>query len=84
MKITEEDRELLDLKRKMESKLCQDTLMTMARIMVLAQEALKADYGLMGQDMPLFNGQYGLLQESESAHGGDMTQPAASQAGRAF
>jgi hypothetical protein len=56
MKITEREKALLALFRKIETPKNRDDLLFQAETMVRAQEALKADYGLMGPDAPLFNG----------------------------
>jgi hypothetical protein len=56
MKMTDKETRLLDLTRKLESQKCKEDLIFHAEVMVRAQEALKADYGLMGPDAPLFNG----------------------------
>ena len=56
MKMTDEDRRLLDVARKLESPKCRDMLIAQAEAMYRAQEALKADYGLVGPDATLFNG----------------------------
>jgi hypothetical protein len=56
MKMTDEEKKLLGFTRKLESQKCREDLMYQAEAMVRAQEALKADYGLVGRDAPLFNG----------------------------
>jgi hypothetical protein len=56
MKMTEEEKKLLELARKLESPKCREDLIFQAETMVRAQDALRADYGLMGPDAPLFNG----------------------------
>ena len=56
MKITEDDKRLLEVARKLESRRCRNALLDHALAMVQAQEALKEDYGLVGPDAPLFNG----------------------------
>jgi hypothetical protein len=56
MKITDDEKKFLGLYRALETKRCRDDLVRQADAMVLAQEALKADYGLTGPDAPLFNG----------------------------
>jgi hypothetical protein len=56
MKLTNEEKYLLGLTRKMESQKCREDLAFQAEAMVRAQEALKEDYGLVGLDAPLFNG----------------------------
>jgi hypothetical protein len=56
MRITNEEKRLLDLTRKLESPKCREDLVYQAEAMVRAQEALKMDYGLIGADLPLFNG----------------------------
>ena len=55
-KMNDEEKRLLELTRKMESQKCREDLLHHAETMVWAQEALKADYGLVGRDAPLFNG----------------------------
>jgi hypothetical protein len=57
MKMTEREKGLLGLFRKLESEKCRDDVIYQAEAMVRAQEALKADYGLVGLDAPLFNSQ---------------------------
>jgi hypothetical protein len=56
MKMTEREKGLLGLFRKLESEKCRDDVIYQAEAMVRAQEALRADYGLVGLDAPLFNG----------------------------
>jgi hypothetical protein len=56
MKLNDDDKRLVELARKLESPKCKKDLLLYAEGMVRAQEALKADYGLVGQDAPLFNG----------------------------
>jgi hypothetical protein len=56
MKMTEDEKSLLGLFREMESRAIRDDLLAQAGAMVRAQRALKADYGLVGPDAPLFNG----------------------------
>jgi hypothetical protein len=56
MKLTDEDRRLIETARKLEGRNLREMLMFQAETMVRAQEALKGDYGLMGPDAPLFNG----------------------------
>jgi hypothetical protein len=56
MKQTEEEKSLLALFREMESQTVREDLLAQAGAMVRAQRALKADYGLVGPDAPLFNG----------------------------
>jgi hypothetical protein len=56
MKMTEEEKKLLGLARKLESPKCREDLIFQAEAMVRAQDALRADYGLVGPDAPLFNG----------------------------
>jgi hypothetical protein len=56
MKMTDEDRQLIEIARKLESPRCREMLMAQAEAMYRAQEALKADYGLVGPDAALFNG----------------------------
>jgi hypothetical protein len=56
MKMTEREKGLLGLFRKLESEKCRDDVIYQAEAMVRAQEALKADYGLVGPDAPLFSG----------------------------
>jgi hypothetical protein len=53
MTMTEEDKRLLESARKLESRSCREMLISQAEAMYRAQEALKADYGLV---TPLFNG----------------------------
>jgi hypothetical protein len=56
MKMTEEEKSLLELFREMESRAVRDDLLAQAGAMVRAQRALKVDYGLAGPGSPLFNG----------------------------
>jgi hypothetical protein len=60
MKLTDEDKRLLETSRKLESRKCREMLISRAEAMCQAQEALKADYGLAGLDTPLFNGAGGM------------------------
>jgi hypothetical protein len=54
--MTDREKGLVGLFRKLESEKSQDDVIFQAEAMVRAQEALKADYGLVGPDAPLFNG----------------------------
>jgi phosphoribosylamine-glycine ligase len=54
--MTDKEKGLLGLFRKLESKKNQNDVIFQTEAMVRAQEALKADYGLVGPDAPLFNG----------------------------
>jgi hypothetical protein len=54
--LTEKQKSLLAVFRQLESEKIQDDLIFQAETMFRAQEALKADYGLVGSDAPLFNG----------------------------
>jgi hypothetical protein len=64
MKMTEKEKGILERFKRLESEKSRDDLIFHAETMVRAQEALMADYGLVGLDAPLFNGRYGLLPES--------------------
>jgi hypothetical protein len=64
MKITEKEKGILERFKRLESEKSKDDLIFYAEAMVRAQEALMADYGLVGRDAPLFNG---LLPESRPA-----------------
>jgi len=55
MKKTDQEKELFELFRKMESQKSKRDLLFHAETMVRAQEALREDYGLVGLDAPLFN-----------------------------
>jgi len=55
MKMTEKEKGLIGLFKKLESDKCKNDLIFHAEAMVRAQEALKADYGLVGPDAALFN-----------------------------
>jgi len=55
MKMTEKEKGLMSLFKKLESDKCKNDLIFHAEAMVRAQEALKADYGLLGPDATLFN-----------------------------
>jgi phosphoribosylamine-glycine ligase len=54
--MTDREKRLMGLFRGLESKKTQDDVIFQTEAMVRAQEALKADYGLVGPDAPLFNG----------------------------
>jgi hypothetical protein len=56
MKMTDDEKRLLELTRKLESAKCREDLIFQAEAMVRAQDALRQDYGLVGPDAPLFNG----------------------------
>jgi hypothetical protein len=56
MKMTDMEKRLLGAFGKLESEKSQNDVIYQAEAMVRAQEALRADYGLMGPDAPLFNG----------------------------
>jgi hypothetical protein len=56
MPISKDENTLLELYRKIEGERNRADLILQGQIIVRAQEALKADYGLVGQDAPLFNG----------------------------
>jgi hypothetical protein len=56
MKLTDFEKNLIKISQKLESQKCRDDLIFHGEVMVRAQEALKADYGLVGPDAPLFNG----------------------------
>jgi hypothetical protein len=56
MKMTDKEKKFLELYRALESKACKEDLIRQASAMVLAQEALKADYELAERDAPMFNG----------------------------
>jgi hypothetical protein len=55
MKLTNREKRLLGAFGKLESEKIQDDVIYQAEAMVRAQDALRADYGLVGPDMPLFN-----------------------------
>jgi hypothetical protein len=46
VKVTDEEKRILDLQRQLESPQCRDALLQYALAMVQAQKALKADFGL--------------------------------------
>jgi hypothetical protein len=54
--MTDREKGLLGLFRKLESEKTRNDVIYQTEAMVRAQEALRADYGLMGPDAPLFNG----------------------------
>jgi hypothetical protein len=56
MRMTDEDKRLIKTARKLETRNLREMLIFQAETMVRAQEALKADYGLVGPDALLFNG----------------------------
>jgi hypothetical protein len=56
MRITDKEKGLVELFRKLESERSQNDVIFQTETMVRAQEAFKADYGLVGPDAPLFNG----------------------------
>ena len=66
MKMTEQEKGLMSLFREMESQKNKDDLVFYAETTVRAQRALKADYGLVGMDAPLFNGAGALPQRKEA------------------
>jgi hypothetical protein len=66
MKMTDKEKRLLGLFKDFESERNRDDLIYQAETMIRAQEALKADYGLVGPDAPLFNGA-GVLQSPSYA-----------------
>jgi len=49
MSLTEEEKRLVEAARKLESRKSREDLISQAEAMYRAQEALKADYGLVGQ-----------------------------------
>jgi hypothetical protein len=53
MKMTEEEKRLLEAARKLEARSCREMLISQAEAMCRAQEALKADYGIAETDMPV-------------------------------
>jgi hypothetical protein len=55
MKMTDEEKRLIESARRLESTRCREMLLLQAETMYLAQEAVKKDYGLMGPDAALFN-----------------------------
>jgi hypothetical protein len=55
MKMTDKEKRFIGLFQKLESEKTREDLICQAEAMVRAQEALKADYGLVGLDAPLFN-----------------------------
>ena len=55
-RLTEKGKKLQELFEKIESEKNRDDLLFQAETVLRAQEALKADYGLVGKDAPLFNG----------------------------
>jgi hypothetical protein len=57
MKLTDKEKGLLERFRKLESEKSQDDVLFFAEAVARGQEALRADYGLVGPDAPLFNGQ---------------------------
>lgn len=56
MKMTDGEKKLFAAFKRLESEKSKDDLIFQAETMLRAQEALKADYGLVGKDAPLFNG----------------------------
>ena len=60
-KITEKGKKLLELFEKIEGEKSRTDLLYQAETMLRAQEALKADYGLIGPDATLFNAAAGTL-----------------------
>jgi hypothetical protein len=54
--MTDREKWLLGFFRGLESEKTQEDVIYQTEAMVRAQEALKADYGLVGPDAPLFNG----------------------------
>jgi len=55
-KMTDQEKTLLGLCRRLESDKSRDDLVFQAQTMVRAQDAMKEDYGLVGPDAPFFNG----------------------------
>jgi len=77
MKNTEQEKGLIGLFRQLESDKNREDLIFTAQTMVRAQEAMRADYGLVGKDAPLFNGTAAVpgpsnpaYSMSNSRHGG--------------
>lgn len=56
MKMSDKEKDLIGLFRKMETEKSKDDLIFQAETMIRAQEAMRRDYGLVGTDAPLFNG----------------------------
>jgi hypothetical protein len=59
MNLSQDEKTLLGLYRKIEGKKSRADLILQGQLIVQAQEALKADYGLLGPDATLFNGKNG-------------------------
>jgi hypothetical protein len=55
-KLTDQEKSLLTLFKRIEGEKGRNDLLFQAETMVRAQEAMRNDYGLMGQDAALFNG----------------------------
>jgi hypothetical protein len=66
--MTDQEKGLMGLFRRLESDKSRDDLIFQAQTMVRAQDALKADYGLVGPDASLFNGT-GAVLAREAANG---------------
>jgi hypothetical protein len=56
MRLTEQEKSLLALFKKIEGERGRNDLLFQAETMVRAQDAMKNDYGLAGPDASLFNG----------------------------
>jgi len=54
--MTEREKKLIELHRKLESEKCKNDVLFAATCMLWGEEAIKAEYGLVGKDAPLFNG----------------------------
>jgi hypothetical protein len=60
MKLTEQEKAILADIRLLESQRVKDDLAFQVGLMKRTQDALKADYGLIGPNAPLFNGIAGI------------------------
>ena len=56
MKMSEQEKRLIELHRKLESQKCKNDVLFAATCMLWGEEAIKAEYGLVGKDATLFNG----------------------------
>ena len=68
MKMNEKEKGMIGLFRMLESEKSRDDLIFQAETMVRAQDAMKADYGLVGKDAPLFNGAGAVPGPSDPAY----------------
>jgi hypothetical protein len=56
MKMTDQEKGLLGLFRQVESRKNRESVLFHVQAVLMAEDALREDYGLAGPDAPLFNG----------------------------